>query len=932
MTQYFAFALIGLGVGSFYAALATGLVVTYRGTGVINFAAGAMATWGVYVYDELRRSGDFVLPVVAIPGRIDFGETVGLVPAFGLGVASATAVGLVAHLAVFRPLRTAPVLAKVVATVGVMLVSQAMIVRNFGPEPRQVANLLSNEAVVIGDLNVPRDRLVIAVVTAVLGVVLWAYFRFTRFGLATLAGTENERAIASAGFSPQLLAGITWALASTATAITLILASPFTVLNPASFTLAIVPALAAVMLARLRSLGVAVGAGLGLGSLHAMLTFSTTKSWWPDFARNGVREAVQFAILAGALFVLGKRLPERGAARIDPLPEVHRPTNHPAVIGAVTVLSIGAVVLTSGSYRFGVMTTMIMALIALSLVVLTGLVGQISLAQAAFAGTSGFALSLLIKHTAIPFPLAPVLAALVAAGLGVIVGLPALRIRGAHLAVVTLGLAVAVERFIFRNPILSPSGRNPITAPSLFGLDLGVREGRNIARVEFGLLVAVVVILVFVAVGNIARGSTGRRFLAVRSDENAASAVGIDVAATKLLAFALSSFVAGIGGALLGYSRGQLSADSFGVFVGLSILTFAYLGGITSVSGAVVAGTFAPLGIGFVIFDRQLGGAQWYLLLSGLGLILTAIFNPVGIAGANRKLLAHLRAPRLAGPVVLPGQAEAPEPTSDYEKAAPSRDRIQQHRSIFPSADVVLSARGIEVAYAGLKAVDGADIEVTRGQIVGLIGANGAGKTTLLDAVGGFVAHKGRVELGGVDLGGLRPHERAAAGMARTWQSIQLFRDLTVAENVRIAAEPKRAISVLTDVVRPSARTFDGRVAATLQLLGLTSAAERSPGELSLGRQKLVGIARAVAARPSIVLLDEPAAGLDETARERLARRVIDIVNDGASVLVIDHDMNFVFDVCDHIYVLDFGRVIASGSPQEIKGDPLVVGAYLGAG
>lgn len=930
MTQYLAFALIGLGVGSFYAALATGLVVTYRGTGVINFAAGAMATWGVYVYDELRRHGDLVLPVIGVPNRIELGSSVAFVPSFALGIVSTTMIGLLAHVAVFRPLRNAPVLAKVVGTVGVMLISQAMIVRSFGAEPRQVANLLTNEPVVVGDLNVPRDRLFIAAVSVGLAVLLWAYFRFTRFGLATLAGTENERAIASAGFSPQLLAGITWALASTATGVTLILASPFTVLNPLSFTLAIVPALAAVMLARLNSVGIAVAGGLGIGSLHAMLTFSTTKAWWPDFARNGVREAVQFVILAGTLYLLGKRLPERGSAQVDPLPEVFRPSNRPTVVSIMALVGVAAVVFTDGSFRFGVMTTMIMAIIALSLVVLTGLVGQISLAQAAFAGASGFTLSKLIEHTDIPFPLTPVIAALVAAVLGVVVGLPALRIRGAHLAVVTLGLAVAVERFIFRNPVLTPSNGNVISGPELFGIDLTVREGRNIARIEFGLLVVVIAVLVFVAVGNIARGSTGRRFLAVRSDEKAAAGVGVDVAATKLTAFALSSFLAGVGGVLLGYSRGQLSADSFGVFVGLSILTFAYLGGITSVSGAVVAGTFAPLGIGFVLFDRLIGAADQYLLLSGVGLVITAIFNPVGIAGANRQLLDRLspsRSDRLAD---LAGQAEAPLPSRDVADGEDGRAEIQHHRRVFPGSEVVLSARTIDVSYSGIKAVDSVTIDVRSGQVVGLIGANGAGKTTMLDAIGGFVDHGGEVELNGVIIDGLAPHQRAEAGMARTWQSIQLFRDLTVGENVRIAAEPKRAVSTLVDVVRPSMSAIDARVETTLELMGLSAVADRAPGQLSLGRQKLVGLARAMVSDPTVVLLDEPAAGLDETARKRIARRVIDIVNDGAAVLVIDHDMNFVFDVCDHIYVLDFGRLIASGPPQAVRGDQAVMDAYLG--
>jgi len=968
VSDYLAFALIGLGVGSFYAALATGLVVTYRGTGIVNFAAGAMGTWAVYATDELRTAGDLVLPVVILPHRIDLGGPWPTTPAVLGGVLSAVGVGLAAHVGAFRPLRSAPALAKVIATVGVMVISQALIVANFGAEPRRVANLLPAQTVSIGALNVPIDRLIVASVAGALTALLWAYFRYTRLGLATLAGAESERAIASARFSPQWLAASAWALASASTALVLILASPFTVISPVIFTTAIVPALAAVMLARLSSLAVALVAGLGLGSINAMLTFSSIKPWWPDWARTGVTEAVQFIVLAAALYAFGRSLPQRGATATAPLPPVHLPTNRPSVIAALASLAVLAVVVTSGSYRFGVVTSMIIAIIALSLVVLTGFVGQISLAQAAFAGTSGFVLSKLLTATDIEFPLAPMLAALAATGVGLVVGLPALRIRGVHLAVVTLGLAVAVERFVFRNPVLSPGTGNPIEDPRLFGIDLGVREGRTIARIEFGLLVVAVLLVVFVAVGNLARSSTGRRFLAVRSDEQAAAAVGVDVAGTKLVAFALSSFLAGIGGVLLGYSRGQLSADSFTVFVGLSLLTFAYLGGITSLSGAVFAGVLAPLGIGFVVADRLVELGRWYLLASGVGLVLTAIFNPIGIAGANRAALTALRrrytssiepipagqaaAPLLveepgapatvatgAGPADPPAPISAAIPLIGLPGPAPASMRLdgsdrRGRATPGEAAPVVLEVVDLAVSYDGLRAVDGVSLQVRRQQIVGLIGANGAGKTTLVDAVGGFVHHEGEVRLAGVDLTDLPSHRRAAAGIGRTWQSIQLFDDLSVGDNLRVSVEPKSTWFALTELVRPRRRSMAGtdrRVVEVLEAMGLAGAAERRPEELSLGRQKLVGLGRAMVAEPTVVLLDEPAAGLDETARTRLAARIVDLVDDGSAALVIDHDMTFVFDVCDYLYVLDFGRIIAAGTPTEIRGDRNVVAAYLGA-
>jgi branched-chain amino acid transport system permease protein len=291
-----------------------------------------------------------------------------------------------------------------------------------------------------------------------------------------------------------------------------------------------------------------------------------------------------------------------------------------------------------------VITSMIVAVLALSLVVLTGLVGQVSLATAAFAGTAGFALSKL--GTGLPFPLTLLVASLVATAVGVAVGLPALRVRGVQLAVVTLASAVAVQELIFENPRLAGRSGNLIPDPYVLGVDLGVRRGDELARAPFGLLVLAVLTLSALAVASLTRSATGRRLLAVRSNERAAAAAGVDVARTKLLAFAVSSFLAGLGGCLLGCSRGQLSAESFGVTVGLGLLAFAYLGGITSVGGALLAGTLAPLGIGYVVLDRTFDLGRHYLLVSGLLLVATAVLNPAGIAGRLAPAVRSLRLPR----------------------------------------------------------------------------------------------------------------------------------------------------------------------------------------------------------------------------------------------------------------------------------------------
>ena len=939
MQQYLLFAIVGLGFGCIYAAISMGVVITYRGTGIINFATGAMAMWGAYVFDELNRTGDLVFPVAIIPHSVSLGDGLGSVPfplAMTLAVLSCSLIGLLVHFLVFRPLRRAPILARVVASVGVLLAIQALIVMQFSSTPRAVVPILPNEPVSFAGISFSRDRLWLTGVVVVIAVAMWAWFRFTRLGLATRASAENERAIGLARYSPQVLAGSTWVLSSTVVGFIVILTSPTVILNPLTYVLAIVPALAAALVGRLSSIAVTVAAALGLGVIQSIVIFQTTKSWWPDWAVTGLADAVPFVVIIVALFIVGDALPSRGAVEADPLPEVYRPKMRAAVIAPVVIGAGVLATLTSGSYRFGVITSMIVTIIMLSLVVLTGLVGQISLAQAGIAGTAGFALSKLGDVVGIPFPISTLLATLVATAFGVLIGIPALRIRGAQLAVVTLAGAVALEKFIFRNARLAEAAGNPISDPTLFGFDMGVREGRTIARVEFAILVLLVVTVCAILVGNLARSATGRRFLAVRSNERAGASVGISIANTKLLAFGIASFLAGLGGSFIGYSRGQLSADSFAVLVGLSFLAFAYLGGITTVSGAIVAGTFAPLGLGFVIFDRAFDLGTAYQLLAGIGLVLTAIFNPEGIAGANRKNFEKLKAglaARAAAKVADASDpdAAAPAPPHAVEPSGSVPEPPLRDRPSFDDAPVVLAVDDLTVRYGGLKAVDEVSLRIREGEIVGLIGPNGAGKTTMIDALTGFIPSQGRIVFGGRELTSELPYQRARMGLSRTWQSLELFGDLSVRENAQVAQERASIRSVLADFVNPARPVDLERVDAALDLVGLTGDADARPGDLPLGRQKLVGVARALASSPRVMLADEPAAGLDTAESRTLGREIVDIAEGGVSILLVDHDMGLVLEVCDYIYVLDFGQIIAQGTPADIRANEAVIDAYLGS-
>ncbi|HEX7277639.1 MAG TPA: branched-chain amino acid ABC transporter permease, partial [Acidimicrobiales bacterium] len=337
------FLLLGLGAGAVYAGLGLGLVLVHRVSGVVHVAHGAVAAYVAYVFVELRTVGDLVLPV----GRVHLGDEVGFVVAFGLSLAVAAAIGLVSYLAVFRPLRTAPALAGLVASVGLMATVQALIVLRFSGG-RPVPAILPADPVQVFGAEVPRDRLFLAAIVVAAGVALWAVYRFTRFGLASRAASDDVTGVALLGLSPDLLAGVNWVAASVLAGAGGILVAPVTGLDPVTTTLLVVPALAAALVGRLLSFGATVAAGLALGMAQSLLLLAQDNwSWIP---RSGVREAVPLVVIVVALAVgAGGRLARGdGAGARRPLPLAPRPRRVPVWAVAGTVAGAAAVLGFSG--------------------------------------------------------------------------------------------------------------------------------------------------------------------------------------------------------------------------------------------------------------------------------------------------------------------------------------------------------------------------------------------------------------------------------------------------------------------------------------------------------------------------------------------------------------------------------------------------------
>lgn len=653
MSTYLGYLLAGVGGGAVIASLALGLVLSHRTSGVVNFAHAAMGMYVAFAYFEFRETGEVVLPFLGLPDRVYLVPRPTLATALLFAALLAAALGLVVYLLVFRPLRQAPPLARVVASLGLLLYLQEIVRLRFpvsGASTVRRRPVLPDDPIHLLGTTVTQNRVLLLLLAVGATVALSAVFRFTRFGLATRAAAGNEKGALLLGISPDRLGAVSWAAASVLAGFAVILIEPIAGISPTTTTLLVIPALAAALLGRLESFAVTTATGIAIGMLQSLILGWAVRpdtTWVPEWLpTTGLQQFVPVLVIIAVLVWRGDVLPDRAAISSKRLP----PSPEPRNVLPWTVVLVGgtaAVLATAGSeYRHAVIISLVFALLTLSVVVVTGFSGQISLAQLAFAGVAGFA-SIQLTEQRVPFPIALVLAAGLATLIGIIVGYPATRVRGMSLAIATLAMAVAVEELVLASPSFS-GGHAGSSAPRpfLFGIDVGVgATGADNFRPAFGYLCLGVLTLATLGVVNLRRNRTGLRWLAVRANERAAAAAGIDVTRAKLGAFAVSSFLAGLCGVLMAFSVTTLSPTSFMVIGALVAVALTYLAGVSSVSGALLAGALAQAGIITTAMASRGGGdADTYVFaFSGIALILTAIFAPEGITGLVRARVGRLR-------------------------------------------------------------------------------------------------------------------------------------------------------------------------------------------------------------------------------------------------------------------------------------------------
>ncbi|MFJ1968139.1 ATP-binding cassette domain-containing protein [Streptomyces sp. NPDC087903] len=931
------FALLGLGLGALYALTAHGIVLVYRGSGVLNFAHGAIGMAGAYVQWELATHHD--MPYW---------------PAVACGVLASAVLGVLTHLLVIRPLRRASTLARLVGTLAVFILLTAVAVKRYGDSLELVPGKLPTGLLKIAGATVSEDRVwLLGIAVAVTGLLHLLYQR-TLFGLGTTAVAENENAAASLGWSADLIATANWGLGSALAGLTGILIVPVIGLSVTGLTTLLLSALAAALVGRFSSFPVTLAGGLVIGVVQSELT-----RFGSDV--TGLASSVPFLFIALVLVARGRALPLRGTF-LDRLPALGSGRVRPVALALAGVVGLLLVSVSTPLWADAITTTLVLSLIILSIIVVTGYAGQVSLAAYALAGTGAFIAGHAAADWGWPFELALLAGVLGTVPIGLLFALPAVRTRGVNLAIITLGLGTTLEAMLFQNTDLA-------TTPGSDGIAVGKQTlfGVSVSGVDHPQRYAAVVLVMFVAatlvVANVRRSRTGRRLVAVRANERAAAALGIDVRAAKLYAFGLSAAIAALAGVLTGFRSTSVVFSDFASFNSVTALGLAVIGGVGFLAGPLFGATFAAGTVGARFGDWVVPGlSEWMPLIGGIILVLTLVGNQDGIArelgGRTVRAERALRARRGAdgrdegsdekheqresdsareeaglarpeGPVGRDAETAVVREAEAAVGRAPGAEAVPRvHRA----APLALRVRDLTVRYGGVVAVDGLSFDVEPGRVVGLIGPNGAGKTSAIDAVTGFTrAASGTVRLGERDLTRVSVHARAGAGLSRSFQSLELFEDMTVLDNLYAACDRPGPWAWLSDLIRPGSRPLPAHVLVAVREFGLQDSLDRPVGDLSYGERRLLAIARAVAASPSVLLLDEPAAGLSDDETRELAHLVRRLAEDwGMGVLLVEHDVDMVMSVCDQVVVLDFGRRICLGTPDEVRGDPAVRAAYLG--
>lgn len=888
MSSLLPFVVAGVVTGSAYGLAGAGLVLTYRTSGIFNFGHGALATAAAYVFCFLHVDHKVDWVVASAVAVLILG------PAMGCGME-----------AVARQLADRSLTYKVVGTVGLVLVIQGLATVRYGPDAIPVAQFLPNgtETFRLGGVNVEYGQLTVAVVGLVAVAGLYAVLRWTRLGLTMRAVVDDPQLTAMRRVDPAATRRTSWILGSTLAAASGVLIVPFVGLDATALTLLVVQAFGAAAVGAFRSIPLTYVGGVLIGIASSISEkYVLDVSWLA-----GLPNSLPFIVLIGAMLLIPRRRLAGVATRERPEPLRWSAPGRVRVAAAIVVTAPLALVpaLVAGSKLTFFTIALTQGVMILSLGLLARTSGQVSLCHATFAAVGAVTFSQLAADHGLPWLLALAMAGLVAMLIGLVVAVPATRLSGLFLALATFGFGVMVQNLCFGLGFMfttNATGRR-IPRPSFAETDT------SYYYLALAFFVAAAGLMALIHAGRLGRVLRGLGQAPV-----AVATLGLSTNATRALVFAISAFVAAVGGVLYGGAVHYATSSDAHFTAIYSLLLLGQL----AIAPFASPWYALPAMAGAVLPAFLTSGHLTYWLNVIFGLLAIAVSVTGGAPSAPASLRRRIerfgrrgRAPRreAAAPVAVP------MPTS--------------------AGRTGLVVRDLRVQFGGLRAVDGVSLAVPPGRVVGLIGPNGAGKTSTFDAISGLNRRiGGSIVLDGVDVTRLPPAERGRRGIGRTFQRIQLAESLSVRENVVLGREAALAGRSVVSHLRGGLRL--GRVGseadAALELCGIGSLADAQVGVLSTGQRRLVELARCLAGRFGVLLLDEPSSGLDpaETAAfDGVLRGVVD--RRGCGVLLVEHDLPLVLGVCDYIYVLDFGTLIFEGTPGAVVASAEVRAAYLGS-
>jgi len=940
---------LGLVTGLTYASFAAGFVLIYRSTGVLNFAHGEVGAFGVALFVLLLAQ-----------------YSVNWWLSFLLALAACAAIGMAIELIVIRRLFNSPRLVVLIATIGV---GQIVLFAKFRlpsvAAPGPISPPFKATWTPTDHIRLQAREIVVLVVVPVLIAVLAWFIARTRFGLAVRASASNADTARVYGTSPRRTSTIVWSISGAFAAATAIFLAPLQGINSAQAGTAAIaePLLLRVLvvslLARMRSLPGTLIGGIAVGVAEQLIRTNV------DSANRSVVDVYLFlAVLVVVLLVVrstGEQESWSLAPRIKAIPSrlesvwwVRRlnAIGFAALFGFFVLLGL---TLSSASSLFTWTSIMLFAMVALSMTVLTGWAGQLSLGQYAFVGLGGLTVLGLTQGNDIPIPFnlfnlairlpwawAMVAATAVGVVTAVIVGLPALRVRGLFLAVTTLAFAVASATWLFNQEFFTGGTSYPRPAEKPV-LDIGpILIDFGASRKNYYFLCLVSLAVVAAVVARLRRTGIGRSWIAVRDNEEMAAASTVSPTRMKLVAFGVAGGIAAYSGGLLVTLVPSLQPVSlFRAGESIVVVATAIIGGLGSVAGPIL-GALWVRGIPQAIPEGLDDLVR--LLTSSIGLLVLLMYFPGGllqiIYSIRDKLLERAdrrMAEREAATEVEHKPAEgAPGPETAPEPRRP-RPLVTARAATAPDRSVpALRTQDVSVRFGGNTAVDHVSVHIDHGELVGLIGTNGAGKSTLLNAISGFVPARGRVFVLGTDVTGRRAPGRHALGLGRGFQGARIYPGLTVRESLMVALEARsqsRLVPSMT-ALPPSPgqeRTKRAEADDLIDFMGLKRYADHFVATLSTGTRRIVELSSLLAVNARVLLLDEPTGGVAQREAEAFGPLIKQVQAElDAAVIVIEHDMPLVMGISDRVYCLEAGAVIAEGPPEQVRQDPLVIASYLG--